>query len=121
MIHSTFKLSKDFNELIFNFYYLFIFNNKYFHFLFKFKKKLSNQLVCVCIYIRGASDAAEITEGICFHSGEILFLLTATVFAVTVAATVTCPPAFLGYCRNSELLLLFTVRVLFMSVAGADE
>ena len=22
--------------------------------------------------------------------------------AVTVAATVTCPPAFLGYCRNSE-------------------
>ena len=69
-------------------------------------------------------DAAEITEGICFHSGEILFLLTATVFvliAVTVAATVTCPSAFLGYCRNSESWLLFTVRVLFTSVAGADE
>ena len=51
LIHSTFKLSKDFNEFIFNFYYLFIFNNKYFHFLFKFKKKLSNQLVCVCLYM----------------------------------------------------------------------
>ena len=52
------------------------------------------------------------------------FSLTATVFviiAVTVAATVTCPPAFLGYCRNSELRLLFTMRVLFTSVAGADE
>ena len=34
--------------------------------------------------------------------------------AVTVAATVTCPPAFLGYCRNSEL------RLLFILVAGAD-
>ena len=37
--------------------------------------------------------------------------------AVTVAATVTCPPAFLGY---SELRILFIVRVLFISVTGAD-
>ena len=30
------------------------------------------------------------------------------------------PLAFLGYCRNSKLQLLFIVRVLFISVAGAD-
>ena len=40
--------------------------------------------------------------------------------AVNSAATVTCPLAFLGYCRNSNLRLLFPVRVLFKSVAGAD-
>ena len=38
----------------------------------------------------------------------------------TIQATVTCPLAFLGYCRNSKLRILLIVRVLFISVAGAD-
>ena len=49
-------------------------------------------------------DAAGITEEICFHSGEILFssdCYSEVMIADTVAATVACPPAFLGYCRNS--------------------
>ena len=61
--------------------------------------------------------AAEITEKFCFYLGEYCFhrllqwfiMIAVNSKILTIATTVTCPLAFLGYCRNSNLLMAGTV------------